>query len=59
MDSAKIRKELGYREVVSEDEALKRTIEWERENPPKKIKTEEFDYEAEDEVLARMKVSDS
>jgi nucleoside-diphosphate-sugar epimerase len=29
-DSSKIRRELGYREQVPFDEALRRTIEWER-----------------------------
>jgi len=30
VDSTRIRKELGYKEIVSIEEALKRTIEWER-----------------------------
>ena len=29
-DTNKIRKELGYREIVDETEALRRTIEWEQ-----------------------------
>jgi len=33
-DSSRIRRELGYRETVSRDEALRRTIAWERANPP-------------------------
>jgi nucleoside-diphosphate-sugar epimerase len=34
VDSTRIRHELGYAEAVSADEALRRTIEWERTNPP-------------------------
>ncbi|MBV6626814.1 MAG: NAD-dependent epimerase/dehydratase family protein [Rivularia sp. (in: Bacteria)] len=32
LDSTRIRNELGYKEIVSVEEALKRTIEWERNN---------------------------
>lgn len=32
VDSTRIREELGYREIVPIEEALKRTIEWERNN---------------------------
>jgi nucleoside-diphosphate-sugar epimerase len=34
VDSSLIRDELGYAETVDEGEALRRTIEWERANPP-------------------------
>ena len=34
VDSARIREELGYAESVDADEALRRTIEWERSHPP-------------------------
>ena len=34
-DTARIRRELGYAESISADEALRRTVEWERENPPR------------------------
>lgn len=49
VDSTRIRRELGYSEPVSEDEALQRTIEWERCNPPDPVRA--ADYEAEDEAL--------
>ncbi len=48
----RIRDELGYRERVGLPEALRRTIAWERAHPPSLINAEQFDYEAEDEVLA-------
>jgi nucleoside-diphosphate-sugar epimerase len=46
-----IRDELGYKERVPVTEGLRRTIEWERANPPDSI---ELDYAAEDETLARL-----
>jgi len=52
VDSSRIRRELGYSEIVSFDEALRRTIAWERANPPEKIPPENFDYAAEDAALA-------
>ena len=33
-DSARIRRELGWREVVPPEKAIRRTIEWVRANPP-------------------------
>ncbi len=49
--SQRIRDELGYREPVSRDKALKKTIAWERENFPR-INPLLFDYEAEDRAVA-------
>jgi len=54
--SDRIRKELGYREVVPREEAIRRTIEWERSNPPV-APLSQFDYAAEDEVLSQFKKS--
>jgi len=51
VDSSLIRKKLGYDEVVDFDEALARTIEWERSNPPKEIAPGDFDYKKEDAAL--------
>ncbi|KPJ72093.1 hypothetical protein AMJ52_07445, partial [candidate division TA06 bacterium DG_78] len=51
VDTTRIRKELGYRESIPQDEALRRTIEWERAHPPENISPEQFDYETEDKVL--------
>ena len=52
VDSSRIRRELGYTEIVPFDEALRRTIAWERANPPEKIPPEDFDYAADDAALA-------
>jgi nucleoside-diphosphate-sugar epimerase len=53
LDSTRIRAELGYTECVPVEEALRRTIEWERANPPQHIDPAQYDYRAEDECLAR------
>lgn len=49
-DSSRIRRELGYREPVPFDEAIARTIAWERGNPPGELNPNRFDYGAEDEA---------
>lgn len=51
-DSSRIRHELGYSERIDLAEAFRRTIAWERVNPPEKIDPTQFDYAAEDQVLA-------
>jgi nucleoside-diphosphate-sugar epimerase len=51
VDTARIRRELGYREPVARGEALRRTIEWERANPPSQVTAAEYDYAAEDRAL--------
>lgn len=52
VESTRIRKELGYQEVVPLDEAMRRTVAWESDNPPAKIDPKDFDYAAEDAFLA-------
>jgi nucleoside-diphosphate-sugar epimerase len=52
-DSSRIRTELGYREPVPVDEGIRRTIAWERANPPGELQPGTFDYAAEDEALRR------
>jgi len=47
-DSARIRRELGYREPVPLDEAIRRTVEWERAHPIGAFNPHPFDYAAED-----------
>ncbi len=54
--SERIRTELGYRELMPREEAICRTIEWERANPPE-MTTAQFDYDAEDEALAQFKAT--
>lgn len=52
LDTSKIRRELGYAERFSTQEAMRRTIEWESANPPENA-GRMTDYQAEDEWLAR------
>jgi hypothetical protein len=53
LDSARIRRELSYREIVPLDEAIQRTIEWEQANPPGEFNPHPFDYAAEDAAIAQ------
>jgi nucleoside-diphosphate-sugar epimerase len=48
-DTSRIRSELGYTEMTLAEEALRRTVEWERRHPPDGVG---LDYEAEDRALA-------
>lgn len=56
VSSDRTRKELGYRELLSREEAIRRTIEWERANTPAQPLAQ-FDYEAEDAALAQFKAT--
>jgi len=51
-DTARVRQELGFRESIARDEAIRRTVEWERENPPTGFTPHRFDYQAEDRALS-------
>jgi nucleoside-diphosphate-sugar epimerase len=55
VDTTRIRQELGYREAVPQDEALRRTVAGERAHPPGKIDPAKFDYAAEDAALAGLR----
>ena len=54
--SERIRKELGFRETLVREEAVRRTIAWERAHPPAQP-IAQFKYEAEDEALRQFKMS--
>jgi hypothetical protein len=54
VDTTRIREELGYTEPVSRDEALRRTVAWERAHPPEEVDPQAFDYAAEDALLAEL-----
>ncbi len=49
--SARIRQELGYKEPVAIEEAIRRTIAWQRNNSPAFEFLAQFDYAAEDAAL--------
>ncbi len=55
-DTSRIRHELGYKEIVSLDEGLRRSITALRENPPA-IDPAQYDYTAEDAALASRRIS--
>jgi nucleoside-diphosphate-sugar epimerase len=50
--SARIRRELGYQDAVALEDAIRRTISWEVENPPTEALLAQFDYTAEDAAVA-------
>lgn len=50
-DTRRIRSELGYVEPVSREEAMIRTVEWERAHPPDTVDPADYDYAAEDDIL--------
>ncbi len=54
VDTSRIREELGYKERVSRNEAISKTVEWERANPPDKIDSKQFDYAAEDAAFENL-----
>jgi nucleoside-diphosphate-sugar epimerase len=47
-DTSRIRRELGFREVVSTEEGIRRTMEWDRENLPREFFLYPLDYAGED-----------
>lgn len=53
LDSSRIREELGFAEPTDPEEALDRTITWEREHPPEKIDAAAYDYAKESAALAK------
>jgi len=55
--AARIRQELGYREPISIEEGIRRTIPWERANPPQQVWFAPFNYEAEDEAMQNLKAT--
>jgi nucleoside-diphosphate-sugar epimerase len=52
-DTGRFRRELGFEEPVSPEEAVRRTVSWERANPPREVDPRQFDYAAEGVALAR------
>jgi len=52
-DTTRIRRELGFREAVGRQEAVRRTMEWERAHPPAGFSPHLFDYDAEDRALGQ------
>lgn len=53
-DTGRIRRELGYAEHITRDEAMKATVDWERAHPPDRVDAGRFNYAAEDVALAKL-----
>jgi nucleoside-diphosphate-sugar epimerase len=53
-DTTRLRDELGYNERISLEDALRRTIDWERANPPAESYPAQIEYAAEDALLAKL-----
>lgn len=51
VDTTRLRTELGFREPIPFDEAMRQTIEWEAAHLPETLAPYRFDYEAEDAAL--------
>lgn len=52
-DSSRIARELGTTDSVPRAEALRRTIDWERANPPASSARQPLDYAAEDAIISQ------
>jgi nucleoside-diphosphate-sugar epimerase len=59
VDSTLIQKELGYNEIISFEEGLRRTVEWEINNIHERLhpKFPKMEYEKEDEFLIKIGLS--
>ena len=58
VDTTRIRAELGYMEALPQEEALRRTVEWQWANPLEKYDPKDFDYATEDTILAELEQTD-
>ena len=56
-DTTRIRTELGYSEPIARDEAIRRTVEWERANSPPGVLPYPVDYDAEDQASGAIAAS--
>lgn len=51
-DTSRIRTELGFHERFTREDAIRRTVEWERGHPPTGFTPHAFNYEAEDAAIS-------
>jgi nucleoside-diphosphate-sugar epimerase len=52
-DTSRLRKELDFVDPLPRSEAMKRTVEWERSNPPEQFDPNQFDYALEDSIRSQ------
>ncbi|MFF0829635.1 NAD-dependent epimerase/dehydratase family protein [Brevibacillus sp. NPDC003359] len=55
LDTAKIRRELGYTEQTAAEESMRRTLAWELDHPPENV-WQGIDYSTEDKLAERLGV---
>ena len=51
VDTSRIRQELGYLEIVDDEEGLRRTIEWQQNHPNEKLAPTPEQYADDDRLL--------
>ncbi len=56
LNSTNIRAELGFRELIDRRGALAQTVAWERSHPPRQLDPLQFDYAAEDVMIAGLEL---
>jgi nucleoside-diphosphate-sugar epimerase len=54
VDCGRIKMDLGYKDLISRKDALKETVSWERNYRPDEAFLKQFDYAAEDSILAKL-----
>jgi nucleoside-diphosphate-sugar epimerase len=54
LDTTRIRRELNFAEISNYDEAIRGTVQWQKENPNPVLNPEQFNYAVEDRVLSRI-----
>jgi nucleoside-diphosphate-sugar epimerase len=54
LDTTRIRNELGFCEISKYEDGVRATIDWQRRHPNHQLDPSQFDYEAEDRLLAGM-----
>lgn len=55
LNTDKIRKELGFKEVVDLNESIERTVNWQKNNISENICQNRFDYKKENEIYKKIK----
>ncbi|PYT06707.1 MAG: NAD-dependent dehydratase [Acidobacteria bacterium] len=53
-DTSRIRRELGYEDQITRDEAIRETVDWERAHPPDQVDAGRFNYAAEDAAIEKL-----
>jgi nucleoside-diphosphate-sugar epimerase len=57
VDTTKLRRTLGYTDLVSPDRALEESVRWYRQHPPEGPLNDPFDYDFEDTLVERLRLA--